>query len=59
MMVEETETTPVSYDQKHQIGAPLPLLDHGFHGYHTTKWYQWEVNVQLLAKRCYTTDFDK
>eukprot|EP00957_Ditylum_brightwellii_P084585 6431901-Ditylum_brightwellii.AAC.1 len=50
MVTEASETQPVSYNQKHQSSAPLPFLDHDFHGYHTTEWYQWEVNVQSLAK---------
>eukprot|EP00957_Ditylum_brightwellii_P000856 67957-Ditylum_brightwellii.AAC.1 len=36
--------------QKQQCGAPLTFLDHGFASYHTAKWFQWELNVQLLAK---------
>eukprot|EP00957_Ditylum_brightwellii_P051510 3904943-Ditylum_brightwellii.AAC.1 len=36
--------------QKQQGGDPLLFLDHDFASYHTTKWFQWELNVQLLAK---------
>eukprot|EP00957_Ditylum_brightwellii_P032421 2456764-Ditylum_brightwellii.AAC.1 len=35
---------------KQQGGSPLPFLDHNFKAYHTTEWYQWELNVQMLAK---------
>eukprot|EP00957_Ditylum_brightwellii_P132493 10103828-Ditylum_brightwellii.AAC.1 len=37
-------------DKKYQGGKALLFLDHDFTYYHTTEWYQWEVNVQLLAK---------
>eukprot|EP00957_Ditylum_brightwellii_P079643 6056117-Ditylum_brightwellii.AAC.1 len=40
-------------DDKHlkqQGGSPLPFLDHDFKAYHTTEWYQWELNVQMLTK---------
>eukprot|EP00957_Ditylum_brightwellii_P133608 10186707-Ditylum_brightwellii.AAC.1 len=36
--------------QKQQGGTPLPSLDHDFASYHTVEWFQWELNVQLLAK---------
>eukprot|EP00957_Ditylum_brightwellii_P163282 12432989-Ditylum_brightwellii.AAC.1 len=36
--------------QKQQSGAPLLFLDHDFASYHTMEWFQWEFNVQLLAK---------
>eukprot|EP00957_Ditylum_brightwellii_P205558 15344394-Ditylum_brightwellii.AAC.1 len=36
--------------QKQQGVAPLLFLDHDFAPYHTTEWFQWELNVQLLAK---------
>eukprot|EP00957_Ditylum_brightwellii_P212002 15366845-Ditylum_brightwellii.AAC.1 len=36
--------------QKQQGSAPLPFLDHDFASYHTTDWFHWELNVQLLAK---------
>eukprot|EP00957_Ditylum_brightwellii_P111774 8525680-Ditylum_brightwellii.AAC.1 len=35
---------------KQQGGSPLPFFDHDFKAYHTTEWYQWELNVQILAK---------
>eukprot|EP00957_Ditylum_brightwellii_P149019 11346410-Ditylum_brightwellii.AAC.1 len=36
--------------QKQQGSASLLFLDHDFLPYHTTEWFQWELNVQLLAK---------
>eukprot|EP00957_Ditylum_brightwellii_P002455 188466-Ditylum_brightwellii.AAC.1 len=36
--------------KKYQGGKALSFLDHNFTGYHTTEWYQWEANVQLLTK---------
>eukprot|EP00957_Ditylum_brightwellii_P030406 2302641-Ditylum_brightwellii.AAC.1 len=36
--------------QKQQGSAPLPFLDHDFASYHTTEWFQWKLNVRLLAK---------
>eukprot|EP00957_Ditylum_brightwellii_P143498 10931907-Ditylum_brightwellii.AAC.1 len=36
--------------QKQQGSAPLPFLDHDFASNHTTEWFQWELNVQLLTK---------
>eukprot|EP00957_Ditylum_brightwellii_P004710 358253-Ditylum_brightwellii.AAC.1 len=35
---------------KQQGDSLLPFLDHDFKTYHTTEWYQWELNVQMLAK---------
>eukprot|EP00957_Ditylum_brightwellii_P199124 15178427-Ditylum_brightwellii.AAC.1 len=35
---------------KQQGDSLLPLLDHYFKAYHTTEWYQWELNIQMLAK---------
>eukprot|EP00957_Ditylum_brightwellii_P207569 15353546-Ditylum_brightwellii.AAC.1 len=35
---------------KQQGGSLLPFLDHDFKDDHTTEWYQWELNAQLLAK---------
>eukprot|EP00957_Ditylum_brightwellii_P060373 4583854-Ditylum_brightwellii.AAC.1 len=35
---------------KQQGDSPLPFLDYDFLTYHTTEWYQWELNVQMLAK---------
>eukprot|EP00957_Ditylum_brightwellii_P193699 14750358-Ditylum_brightwellii.AAC.1 len=37
-------------DEKYKGGKALPFFDHDFTGYHTTEWYQWEVNIQLLAR---------
>eukprot|EP00957_Ditylum_brightwellii_P211208 15365893-Ditylum_brightwellii.AAC.1 len=37
--------------QKQQGGTTLPFLDNDFVSYHTTEWFQWELNVQSLAKR--------
>eukprot|EP00957_Ditylum_brightwellii_P174398 13278844-Ditylum_brightwellii.AAC.1 len=37
-------------EPKQQEGFPLSFLDHGLEAYHTTEWYQWELNVQMLAK---------
>eukprot|EP00957_Ditylum_brightwellii_P124572 9494243-Ditylum_brightwellii.AAC.1 len=36
--------------QKQQGGSLLTFLDHNFKAYRTTEWYQWELNVQILAK---------
>ena len=50
-MADSGKENAVSYqDKKYQGGKTLPFLDHDFTGYHSTKWYQWEVNIQLLAK---------
>eukprot|EP00957_Ditylum_brightwellii_P161708 12311955-Ditylum_brightwellii.AAC.1 len=35
---------------KQQGGSLLPFLDHDFKAYHTTEWYHWELNIQMLAK---------
>eukprot|EP00957_Ditylum_brightwellii_P209345 15361284-Ditylum_brightwellii.AAC.1 len=35
---------------KQQGGSLLPFLDHDFKAHHTTEWYQWELNMQMLAK---------
>eukprot|EP00957_Ditylum_brightwellii_P113040 8619821-Ditylum_brightwellii.AAC.1 len=35
---------------KQQGGSPLPCLDHDFKAYQTIEWYQWELNIQMLAK---------
>eukprot|EP00957_Ditylum_brightwellii_P130527 9957364-Ditylum_brightwellii.AAC.1 len=35
---------------KQQGGSPLIFLDHDVKACHTTEWYQWELNVQMLAK---------
>eukprot|EP00957_Ditylum_brightwellii_P078642 5978657-Ditylum_brightwellii.AAC.1 len=50
MVDSDKETTPVHYDKKYEGGTALLFLDHDFAGYHITKWYQWEIKVQLLAK---------
>eukprot|EP00957_Ditylum_brightwellii_P110115 8397945-Ditylum_brightwellii.AAC.1 len=42
--------TTAGKSQKQHRGAPLPFLDHDFVSYHTTEWFQWELNVQLLVK---------
>eukprot|EP00957_Ditylum_brightwellii_P006971 528348-Ditylum_brightwellii.AAC.1 len=44
------ENAVLFQDRKYQGGKALPFLDHDFTGYQTTEWYQWEVNIQLLAK---------
>eukprot|EP00957_Ditylum_brightwellii_P052310 3967563-Ditylum_brightwellii.AAC.1 len=44
------EKVAVFHEKKYQGGRALPFLDHDFTGYYITEWYQWEVNVQLLAK---------
>eukprot|EP00957_Ditylum_brightwellii_P117027 8926661-Ditylum_brightwellii.AAC.1 len=50
-MTESGTENAISFqDKKYQGGKTLPFLDHNFTGYYTTEWYQWEVNVQLLAK---------
>eukprot|EP00957_Ditylum_brightwellii_P071893 5464084-Ditylum_brightwellii.AAC.1 len=43
---------PITGDEwpKYQGGSLLPILDHDFKACHTTEWYQWELNVQMLAK---------
>eukprot|EP00957_Ditylum_brightwellii_P151342 11524412-Ditylum_brightwellii.AAC.1 len=51
MTTTGNETTPISSTPKQQGGAPLLFLNHEFHGYHNTEWFQWEINnVQLLSK---------
>eukprot|EP00957_Ditylum_brightwellii_P113238 8635473-Ditylum_brightwellii.AAC.1 len=35
---------------KQQGGSLLPFLGHDFKAYHTTEWFQWELNGQMLAK---------
>eukprot|EP00957_Ditylum_brightwellii_P180514 13750264-Ditylum_brightwellii.AAC.1 len=42
--------TAVFHDKKYQGGKALPCLNHNFTGYHITERYNWEVNVQLVAK---------
>eukprot|EP00957_Ditylum_brightwellii_P171970 13093015-Ditylum_brightwellii.AAC.1 len=42
--------TTAGKSQKQQGSDPLSILDHDFASYHTTEWFQWELNVQLLAK---------
>eukprot|EP00957_Ditylum_brightwellii_P030344 2297880-Ditylum_brightwellii.AAC.1 len=43
---------PANNDEqcKQQGGKPLLFLDHDFHGYTNTEWYQWELRVQMLTK---------
>eukprot|EP00957_Ditylum_brightwellii_P020875 1574546-Ditylum_brightwellii.AAC.1 len=50
MSSKDNGPTTAGKSQKQQGGAPLPLLDHDFAPYHTTEWFQWELDVQLLAK---------
>eukprot|EP00957_Ditylum_brightwellii_P175863 13391454-Ditylum_brightwellii.AAC.1 len=50
MSRDGNEPNTSSNKSKHQGGSPLPYLDHIFKSYHTTKWYQWELNIQMLAK---------
>eukprot|EP00957_Ditylum_brightwellii_P021516 1622375-Ditylum_brightwellii.AAC.1 len=50
-MVDSGKENDIPFEDKTcQGGKALPILDNDFTGYHTTEWYQWEVNVQLLAK---------
>eukprot|EP00957_Ditylum_brightwellii_P174271 13267933-Ditylum_brightwellii.AAC.1 len=44
------EPNSSSNQHKQQGGSLLPFLDHDFKAYHITEWYQWELNVQMLAK---------
>eukprot|EP00957_Ditylum_brightwellii_P197910 15077133-Ditylum_brightwellii.AAC.1 len=44
------EPNTSSDKSKQQEGYLLPFMDHDFKAYHTTEWYQWELNVQMLAK---------
>eukprot|EP00957_Ditylum_brightwellii_P038643 2921181-Ditylum_brightwellii.AAC.1 len=50
MSSEGNGPTTTDKSQKQQSVAPLPFLDHDSASYHTTEWFQWELNVQLLAK---------
>eukprot|EP00957_Ditylum_brightwellii_P210468 15365003-Ditylum_brightwellii.AAC.1 len=50
MVDSEKEKIAVFHDKKYQGGKTLPFLDHDFTCYHTTELYQWEVDIQLLAK---------
>eukprot|EP00957_Ditylum_brightwellii_P051074 3872219-Ditylum_brightwellii.AAC.1 len=47
---ENNEPNTSDEYSKQQGGSPLPFLDHDFKAYHITEWYQWELNVQMLAK---------
>eukprot|EP00957_Ditylum_brightwellii_P048509 3681297-Ditylum_brightwellii.AAC.1 len=50
-MTDSGKENDVSFqDGKYKGGKAPPFLGHEFNGYHTTEWYQWEVNIQLLAK---------
>eukprot|EP00957_Ditylum_brightwellii_P037589 2843148-Ditylum_brightwellii.AAC.1 len=50
-MVDSRKENIVPFqDKKYQGGKVLPFLYHDFTGYHSMEWYQWEVNIQLLAK---------
>eukprot|EP00957_Ditylum_brightwellii_P140887 10732258-Ditylum_brightwellii.AAC.1 len=42
--------TTAGKNQKQQGGTPLLFLDNDFASYHTMKWFQWELNVQLSTK---------
>eukprot|EP00957_Ditylum_brightwellii_P068544 5204082-Ditylum_brightwellii.AAC.1 len=50
MSGDGNEPNTGSNKPKQQRGSPLPFLGHDFKVYHITEWYQWEVNVQMLAK---------
>eukprot|EP00957_Ditylum_brightwellii_P100641 7670996-Ditylum_brightwellii.AAC.1 len=50
MSGDSIEPNTSSNKPKQQGGSPLPFLDHAFKAYHTTEWYQWELNIQMLAK---------
>eukprot|EP00957_Ditylum_brightwellii_P100704 7674162-Ditylum_brightwellii.AAC.1 len=50
MSGDVNEPNTISNKPKQQGGSLLPFLDHDFKAYHTTEWYQWEPNVQMLAK---------
>eukprot|EP00957_Ditylum_brightwellii_P093806 7143314-Ditylum_brightwellii.AAC.1 len=50
MSGEGNGLTTTGKSQKQQGSATLPFLDHDFASYHTTEWFQWGLNVQLLAK---------
>eukprot|EP00957_Ditylum_brightwellii_P166020 12640071-Ditylum_brightwellii.AAC.1 len=50
MSRDSNEPNTSSNKPKQQGGFLFPFLDHDFKAYHTTEWYQWELNVQMLAK---------
>eukprot|EP00957_Ditylum_brightwellii_P082626 6282189-Ditylum_brightwellii.AAC.1 len=50
MSRDDNEPNAGSNNSKYQGGSLLPFLDHDFKAYHPTEWYQWELNVQMLAK---------
>eukprot|EP00957_Ditylum_brightwellii_P091493 6967412-Ditylum_brightwellii.AAC.1 len=51
-MTKNANVSAVYLDEtKQQDGTALPLLDHDFTGYEITNRYQWEVNIQIPAKR--------
>eukprot|EP00957_Ditylum_brightwellii_P096164 7326443-Ditylum_brightwellii.AAC.1 len=50
MSKDGNEPNTSSNKPKQKGGSLLPFLDHDFKAYHTTEWYQWELNVQMLAK---------
>eukprot|EP00957_Ditylum_brightwellii_P096364 7339058-Ditylum_brightwellii.AAC.1 len=50
-MADSGKENAVSFqDKKYHGEKALPFLDYDFTGYHPMKWYQWEINAQLLAK---------
>eukprot|EP00957_Ditylum_brightwellii_P017888 1347241-Ditylum_brightwellii.AAC.1 len=50
MSRDGNEPSTSSNKPKQQGGSLLSFLDHNFKAYHTTEWYQWELNIQMLAK---------
>eukprot|EP00957_Ditylum_brightwellii_P145349 11069421-Ditylum_brightwellii.AAC.1 len=50
MSGDGNEPNTNSNKPKQQGGSLLPFLDHDFKAYHTTEWYQWKLNVQMLVK---------
>eukprot|EP00957_Ditylum_brightwellii_P011758 887476-Ditylum_brightwellii.AAC.1 len=51
LMLDSGKENAISFqDKKYQGGKAILFSYHDFIGYHTTEWYQCEVNAQLLAK---------
>eukprot|EP00957_Ditylum_brightwellii_P090456 6888902-Ditylum_brightwellii.AAC.1 len=50
MIRDDNEPNTNNKCPKQQGGSPLPFFDHDFKAYHTTEWYQWELNMQMLVK---------
>eukprot|EP00957_Ditylum_brightwellii_P081097 6168004-Ditylum_brightwellii.AAC.1 len=50
MSRDGNEPNTGSNKPKQKRDSLLSFLDHDFKVYYTNEWYQWELNVQMLAK---------